>query len=802
MLEVSLRKAGFTVTSAQSVQDALDKLELGTPDLIISETAFPDGDGFELRRRVRGSPDWAEIPFVFLTAEVAIENKIRGLELGVDDYLTKPIYIKEIITRINILLQKRQRARFEERRDGRMRFAGRVADMPVVDVIQTIEISRKSGVIQFTADHHRQGAIYFREGKVIDAEAGALQGEDAVYRLLTWSDGDFEVVFRTVRRRDAITTSSQGLLMEGMRRLDEWSRLLEQLPPLDHRFEIDTAELSVRLGEVPDDNNEILRLLDGRRTLIEVIDSAHFGDLECLQAISRLYFEGLLIDLDHGVSKRADSGKPVPLDLVEDDPVVADHAPPIDSSPVAAPPVRPSELSRLDAVVAAVEHGPELSAGFRTSSLRLIEQAVAAAEAVEPVLYDGPDAPGVIEMAQRVAREAAERASETEDAHAVPHEIEADEPDTGRGISTSGDFVVSFKNGATVPLDASDAPEPLSVEIAVDEPYRPGREDSGLRMIGSLGHDRAEASGELIPVQAGEAPERPPAQREMVTILPRRITREIPAVPAPDAAASPDANPSAGPTSPTVVERPIPTSPATAPAAELPPRARTPSAPPTGTHRSTKPNTGAIGLLVLAAILTALALYTRFHRDHGGTPERTPIDAAVMSPPAPLDAALPPPSSAHAGATTPAEVPPADAGVGSPIDAAASAAAPPPPLAPAAVNAQAAAVLDQARVALDGGHAQQALDLVTQSLRLHRTSKGQILKAQALQKLDRTDDAAAALAIAIQITPTADTYGVAAGLYWSMSRFDIAKAAMLRYLDLEPTGPHAAEFKRRVDEPR
>lgn len=301
VLEVSLRKAGFSVTPAVSVGDALDKLEINPPDLIISETKFAtDIDGFELRRRLRGTPEWAEIPFIFLTAETAIENKIKGLELGVDDYLTKPIYIKEIVTRINILLQKKQRQFLDLRKDG-TRFAGRVADMPVVDVIQTIEVSRKSGVIQFTGGPNRQAAIYFRDGKVIDAEAGTLQGEDAVYRLLTWNEGEFEVEFRTVRRREVIETSSQGLLMEGMRRLDEWSRLLEQLPPLAHRFEIDAAELSTRLGEVPDDNNRILRLFDGKRTLLEVIDASDFGDLECLQAISRLYFEGLLIDLDPAV---------------------------------------------------------------------------------------------------------------------------------------------------------------------------------------------------------------------------------------------------------------------------------------------------------------------------------------------------------------------------------------------------------------------------------------------------------------------------------------------------------------------
>jgi CheY-like chemotaxis protein len=227
-LEVSLRKAGFAVSTAESARAAQEKIVVGTPDLIISEIKLDDGDGFELCRRVRAKPEWQDIPFMFLTGEVGIENKIRGLELGVDEYLTKPIYIKEIVTRIHMLLQKRQRARIEERKDQRTRFIGRIADMPVVDVIQTIEVSRKSGVIHFLGERDRQAAIYFRDGKVIDAEAGPLAAEDAVYRLLTWNEGDFEVVFRTVRRREVIQISSQALLMEGMRRLDGWTRLLEQ----------------------------------------------------------------------------------------------------------------------------------------------------------------------------------------------------------------------------------------------------------------------------------------------------------------------------------------------------------------------------------------------------------------------------------------------------------------------------------------------------------------------------------------------------------------------------------------------
>src|SRR5690606_16259258 len=182
-----------------------------------------------------------------LTAQAAIEHKIRGLELGVTEYLTKPIYIKEILTRVRILLQKQDKTSLEARKDGGTRFAGTLADMGVVDLIQTVEVGRKSGLIHLVSETTRQATLYFRNGKVIDAECGHLTGEEAVYRLLTWSDGEFEVLFRNVRRRDAIASSTQGLLMEGMRRLDEWGRLAEQLPALDSRFEIAFDELAERL---------------------------------------------------------------------------------------------------------------------------------------------------------------------------------------------------------------------------------------------------------------------------------------------------------------------------------------------------------------------------------------------------------------------------------------------------------------------------------------------------------------------------------------------------------------------------
>src|SRR5580704_10573150 len=107
VLEVSLKKAGYSVTTAADGQDALAKLDLSTPDLVLSDTRLPKLDGYALVRRLKDKPEWAGIPVVFLTSQKSVEDKIRGLELGVEDYLTKPIFVRELLARVNLLLARR-----------------------------------------------------------------------------------------------------------------------------------------------------------------------------------------------------------------------------------------------------------------------------------------------------------------------------------------------------------------------------------------------------------------------------------------------------------------------------------------------------------------------------------------------------------------------------------------------------------------------------------------------------------------------------------------------------------------------
>ena len=294
VMEVSLKKAGFSVTTAVNGRDALEKCEISPPDLILSDTKMPEMDGFELCRRLKTDDRYRGTPFIFLTGQKSVEYKVKGLELGVEDYLTKPIYIKEIVTRVKILLQKKEKERLEKK-DLKASFAGSLADMGVVDLVQTLEMGKKSGALHVKNRKGVEAVAYFRDGRILDCELGGkVVGENAFYRLLNWQEGEFAIEFKPIEREERIPVSTQGLLMEGMRRIDEWGRIVEQLPSLDRVFELEYDLLAERLAEIPDDVNALLRLFDGRRTLEQVIEEADYDDLAAAGVISKLFFEGII----------------------------------------------------------------------------------------------------------------------------------------------------------------------------------------------------------------------------------------------------------------------------------------------------------------------------------------------------------------------------------------------------------------------------------------------------------------------------------------------------------------------------
>nr|BFE84004.1 hypothetical protein GCM10020093_066050 [Planobispora longispora] len=104
LLAASLRFAGFGVNTAGTGTDAVAAVQRHRPDLIVLDVMLPDMDGFDVVRRLRGGG--THTPVLFLTARDAVEDRIRGLTLGGDDYVTKPFSLEEVVARIRAVLRR------------------------------------------------------------------------------------------------------------------------------------------------------------------------------------------------------------------------------------------------------------------------------------------------------------------------------------------------------------------------------------------------------------------------------------------------------------------------------------------------------------------------------------------------------------------------------------------------------------------------------------------------------------------------------------------------------------------------
>lgn len=102
LLKYNLEKDGFVLVGAQTGKGAIELCRRERPDLILLDIMLPDSDGLDICKGIRAHPELAHIPVIFLTARAAETDRIVGLELGANDYIVKPFFVRELVARIKI----------------------------------------------------------------------------------------------------------------------------------------------------------------------------------------------------------------------------------------------------------------------------------------------------------------------------------------------------------------------------------------------------------------------------------------------------------------------------------------------------------------------------------------------------------------------------------------------------------------------------------------------------------------------------------------------------------------------------
>jgi response regulator RpfG family c-di-GMP phosphodiesterase len=212
VLEMRLIERGFVVFVARDLAGARAGLEK-KPHLVITEVDLANaGDGFVLGEAIQAMPEGERPAIMFLARRGDRESVNKGFGLGAADYLVKPASAEIVATKASQALDGAAR-----RASG---VSGSLKDMPLSDVVQILANGRRGGRLTITAAGKR-GEIHFAQGQIYDARFGTLAAEEAFYAMLRLAEGTFALDPSTAPQKRVIHTSAEGLLLEGMRRIDE-----------------------------------------------------------------------------------------------------------------------------------------------------------------------------------------------------------------------------------------------------------------------------------------------------------------------------------------------------------------------------------------------------------------------------------------------------------------------------------------------------------------------------------------------------------------------------------------------------
>jgi CheY-like chemotaxis protein len=225
MLEHALTPLARVVSASDSA-DALLKAVDDPPDLVVCDYRMPGMDGRQLVEKLKSRPATANFSAVLMASRSDIDERLSPQDVA-DDYIAKPFFLKEATRRIKrtvdrIALEKMAKTAPS---DGVVR--GNLSQMNVIDLMQSLEMGRKSCQLKLN-DKGDKCEVFFAEGQVkhatYNSPSGDLVGDQAVFKVLRWTGGNFELNFEGKTDKQTTELNTQGLLMEGLRLLDESQR--------------------------------------------------------------------------------------------------------------------------------------------------------------------------------------------------------------------------------------------------------------------------------------------------------------------------------------------------------------------------------------------------------------------------------------------------------------------------------------------------------------------------------------------------------------------------------------------------
>src|SRR5215831_5996179 len=189
------------VIFANDGADALLKVIDEPPDAILSDYKMQGMDGRQLFEKLRGREKTRHIPFLFMASRADIEERLRPLVDGAEEFVAKLFLIKDLVRITKKVVDRLHLEKLQKRGSRPGVIQGRLEEMSMIDLLQSLEMGQKSCrlVVHKGAE---QCELYFSGGQCRDAKIGKVDGDDAVYKVILWTEGEFEIDFNASNTSD------------------------------------------------------------------------------------------------------------------------------------------------------------------------------------------------------------------------------------------------------------------------------------------------------------------------------------------------------------------------------------------------------------------------------------------------------------------------------------------------------------------------------------------------------------------------------------------------------------------------
>lgn len=295
----------FQVVTADSGYDGLGKAHQIGPDLILINSEVFDLGGLQFLQRMKEEDGISGIPVVLLTTRAGVEDRMAAYEAGAKDYIIKPLHVSEIVARVRMILTRLDR-RHKEREPHIGFDSGALDEKGLLDLIEDLFSRNFTGVLTLINRSKKSGQLFFSEGQVINAAFDDFRAERAVYQMIFWSEGEYDIATQDIDVEARIAIGNADLILESKKLLEKHRKLLLELPSPDACLTLSDKFLKViEEREMSVEIMQFIDLFDGQRSVSGVVNGSKQDEVVALERIIKMYQQGFLSEVEEPTAEIA-----------------------------------------------------------------------------------------------------------------------------------------------------------------------------------------------------------------------------------------------------------------------------------------------------------------------------------------------------------------------------------------------------------------------------------------------------------------------------------------------------------------